>query len=98
MLLARLFPGAAVFSSTAVAGGKCGYGSCLALAVCILPLLQTVFKLLGFLAPCSGRYEAVIRAQQTVMITSKRRTLNHLAALGWMKKLICTGWLILCTF
>lgn len=31
-----------------------------------------------------------------MMITSKRCTSNHLAALGWMKKLICMGWLILC--
>lgn len=92
------FPVSLFFSSTAVAGGNCGYGSCLALAVCILPPLQTAFKFLSFLGPCSGRYEAVIGAQQTVMITSKCCTSNHLAALGWMKKLICTGRLILCMF
>lgn len=31
-----------------------------------------------------------------MMIISKCRTSNHLAMLGWMKKLICIGWLILC--
>lgn len=58
-----------------------------------LASLQTAFKLLG-----SGRHEAVTGAQQTVMIASMRCTSNHLAVLGWMKKLICMGWLILCMF
>lgn len=31
-----------------------------------------------------------------MMITSKCWTSNHLAVLGWMKKLICIVWLILC--
>lgn len=38
VLVAALFAGA-VFSSSSVAGGRCGYGNCLALAVCVSPLL-----------------------------------------------------------
>lgn len=62
------------------------------------PPLQTACKLVGFLAPCSGRYRAVIRAEQTMMVTSERCTSNHGAALGWMEKLISMKRLILCMF